>query len=149
MRPVDKQKVRQVYSDRHETCTLLFQLFEIYNFEDYGVQSLQGSAASRHIGLSYAFNLMAELDFVAELLTTRSRMELSYYCGPVARNSCWAILKMEQIEAYYRCNTVSRVLPLGVCGQYRPVLPTFSGCGTSRERLDAVILKVVDLKKLE
>ena len=93
MRPVDKQKVRQVYSDRHETCTLLFQLFEIYNFEDYGVQSLQGSAASRHIGLSYAFNLMAELDFVAELFTTRSRMELSYYCGPVARNSCWAILK--------------------------------------------------------
>ena len=31
MRPVDKQEVRQVCSDRHETCTLLFQLFEIYN----------------------------------------------------------------------------------------------------------------------
>ena len=31
MRPVDEQEVRQVCSDRHETCTLLFQLFEIYN----------------------------------------------------------------------------------------------------------------------
>ena len=31
MRPVDEQEVRQVCSDRHETCTLIFQLFEIYN----------------------------------------------------------------------------------------------------------------------
>jgi hypothetical protein len=28
---VDEQEVRQVCSDRHETCTLIFQLFEIYN----------------------------------------------------------------------------------------------------------------------
>ena len=47
MRPMEKQEVRQVCSDRHETCTLIFQLFEIYNFVDYGVQSLPGSAASR------------------------------------------------------------------------------------------------------
>ena len=32
MRPMEKQEVRQVCSDRHETCTLIFQLFEIYNF---------------------------------------------------------------------------------------------------------------------
>ena len=32
--PVDEQEVRQVCSDRHETCTLLFRLFEIYNLED-------------------------------------------------------------------------------------------------------------------
>ena len=44
---MDEQEVRQVCSDRHETCTLIFQLFEIYNFVDYGVQSLPGSAASR------------------------------------------------------------------------------------------------------
>ena len=31
MRPVDEQEVRQVCSDRHETCTFIFQLFEIYN----------------------------------------------------------------------------------------------------------------------
>ena len=31
MRPMEKQEVRQVCSDRHETCTLIFQLFEIYN----------------------------------------------------------------------------------------------------------------------
>ena len=31
MQPVDEQEVRQVCSDRHETCSLLFQLFEIYN----------------------------------------------------------------------------------------------------------------------
>ena len=29
MRPMEKQEVRQVCSDRHETCTLIFQLFEI------------------------------------------------------------------------------------------------------------------------
>ena len=34
MRPVDEQEVRQVCSDRHETCTLIFQLFEIYNLAD-------------------------------------------------------------------------------------------------------------------
>ena len=28
---MEKQEVQQVCSDRHETCTLLFQLFEIYN----------------------------------------------------------------------------------------------------------------------
>ena len=42
-----------------------------------------------------------------------------------------------------------RAWTTNACGQYRPVLPTFSGCGTSGERLDAVIHKVVDLKKLE
>ena len=35
MRPVEKQEVRQVCSDRHETCTLIFQLFEIYNSAHY------------------------------------------------------------------------------------------------------------------
>ena len=30
MRPMEKQEVRQVCSDRHETCTLIFQLFESY-----------------------------------------------------------------------------------------------------------------------
>ena len=34
MRPVDEQEVRQVCSDRHETCTLIFQLFEIYILAD-------------------------------------------------------------------------------------------------------------------
>ena len=34
MRPVDEQEVRQVFSDRHETCTLIVQLFEIYNLAD-------------------------------------------------------------------------------------------------------------------
>ena len=34
MRPVDEQEVRHVCSDRHETCTLLFQLFEIYILAD-------------------------------------------------------------------------------------------------------------------
>ena len=35
------------------------------------------------------------------------------------------------------------------CGQYRPVLPTFPGCGTSRERWGGLIRQVVDLKKLD
>ena len=34
MRPMEKQEVRQVCSDRHETCTLIFQLFEIYILAD-------------------------------------------------------------------------------------------------------------------
>ena len=35
MRPMEKQEVRQVCSDRHETCTLIFLLFEIYNLVYY------------------------------------------------------------------------------------------------------------------
>ena len=35
------------------------------------------------------------------------------------------------------------------CGQYRPVLPTFSGRGTSRTSWGCLIHQVVDLKKLE
>ena len=30
----EKQEVQQVCSDRHETCTLIFQLFEIYILAD-------------------------------------------------------------------------------------------------------------------
>ena len=47
MRPVDEQEVRQVCSDRHETCTLIFQLFEIYNLAYEGAPSRPGSAESR------------------------------------------------------------------------------------------------------
>ena len=42
MRPVDEQEVRQACSDRHETCTLLFQLFEIYIFAEAPISSGKG-----------------------------------------------------------------------------------------------------------
>ena len=46
---MDEQEVRQVCSDRHETCTLLFQLVEIYNLV-YSVAHVRPrSAACRHV----------------------------------------------------------------------------------------------------
>ena len=49
-----------------------------------------------------------------------------------------------------RSPNLSREVPNpDTCGQYRPVLPTFLGCGTSRERLGDLLRKGVDLKGME